>query len=91
MRLDSTISYNPDILTSDMGDEVVMLNILNSEYYGLDSVGCFIWQSIENSITISDLVDKLLLEFAIDRETCINEVSVFLQELHQQGLIQIDP
>lgn len=91
MRLDAIISYNPDILTSDMGDEVVMLNVLNSEYYGLDSVGCFIWQNIEDSISISDLVDKLLLEFTIDRETCIKEISIFLQELHQQGLIQIDP
>jgi hypothetical protein len=90
MDLHSKVSYSSNILTSDIDDEVVMLNIESSHYYGAESVGKFIFHQIEKPITITHLIDKLLTEFDVDRETCIKEVCAFLENLHQQDLIHID-
>lgn len=78
------------MLTSDLEDEVVMLNIESSHYYGLASVGKFIWQEIESPTTVADLVDKMVATFEVDRETCIKETYTFLEDLHQEGIIQVE-
>ncbi len=90
MNLNSKISYNPQILTSDMGNETVMLNIDNSQYYGAESVAKLIWQLIEKPITIEYLIDQLLEKFVVNREQCIQEVYAYLEDLHEEGLIQVD-
>ncbi|MEM7116769.1 MAG: lasso peptide biosynthesis PqqD family chaperone [Chloroflexota bacterium] len=90
ITLSSTIGYHPNILASDLEDELVMLNLESSHYYGLEAVGKFIWEQLAQSKTVAQLVDELLAEFKVERETCEQEVLLFLQDLAQEGLIQVE-
>lgn len=90
MKLSSTISYHVHILASDLEDELVMLNLESSHYYGLEAVGKFIWEQIRTPLTVAELVETLLAQFDVERETCEREVIAFLEELEQEGLIQVE-
>lgn len=79
-----------DIVASDIDDEKVMMNIEKGCYYGLDPVASRVWEMIETPIKVSELIDGLLLKYDVDRQTCEQDVLVFLEELHEAGILRID-
>ena len=46
LNLDSIIKRNPEMVSSDMDGETVMMSMENGEYYGLDPIGSRIWELI---------------------------------------------
>ena len=65
----SLIARSSELVSSDIDGEVVMMSIENGKYYGLDKVGSRIWELLEDQFLVSDLIDKLLGEFSVDRDT----------------------
>jgi hypothetical protein len=88
--LDLTVAQMAGLVAVDMDGEKVMLNIENGKYFGLDSIGSRIWELIEKVHTVQEVVDALLTEYDVEEETCQNEVLMFLNTLHAQGLVAID-
>lgn len=69
--------------------EVVMLSIENGEYYSFDSIGSFIWNTLENPHTFRQLVDNLMEEYEVNEEVCINDTKPLLEGLLDKELIEI--
>ncbi len=90
LNKDSTVYRNPEMLSSNMDGEKVMMSIENGEYYGLNQIGSRIWELIETPKTIDDLVGKLTDEFDVSPEICENDVMVFLRELLEKNLITVN-
>ena len=87
---ESIVQQIEDIVASDIDDEKVMMSVEKGRYYGLDPVGSRVWELIEKPIRVSELIDKLLPKYDVDRETCERDVLAFLEELHQDGILQVD-
>lgn len=90
LNTDSTVYRNPEMLSSDMDGEKVMMSIENGEYYGLNQIGSRIWELIETPKTIDELIGKLTDEFDVSPELCENDVMVFLKELLEKNLITVN-
>jgi len=86
---DTTIRQVEGLITADMDEEKVMMNIENGKYFGLDPIGRYIWELIEKPHTARGVVDVLLNEYDVEEKICQNEVMKFLNRLHAQGLIAI--
>lgn len=89
ISLSSTVNQSEDIVASDIDDEKVMMSIEKGQYYGLDPIGTCVWNLIEKPVQVSELIDALLLEFDVDRETCEKDVLVFLEEIKEDGILQV--
>jgi len=85
----AVIARSSELVSSDIDGEVVMMSIENGKYYGLDKVGSRIWEIIENPLSISALIEQLLLEFKVDRETCEKDVMCFLEKLDDDNMLEI--
>lgn len=72
---------------TQIDDEIVMLNLENNEYYGLNKTATKIWNLLKEPITIGNIVENLLHEYEIDKETCEVEVKNFLMELLEKKLL----
>lgn len=90
ITLESTVSQIEDIVASDIDDEKVMMSIEKGEYYGLEPVGSRVWELIEAPVTVSSVIDALLLQYDVDRDVCEHDVLAFLGELHQAGIVQVE-
>jgi len=90
LRTESKIYRNPEMLSSDMDGEKVMMSIENGEYYGLNPIGSRIWELIEQPKTIDKLISILTDEFDVTPEICENDVLAFLKELLEKNLIITD-
>lgn len=78
---------NEDNLASKIHNEIVMVNITQGNYFGLNSVGSDIWELLNQPRSIDEICGLLIEEYSIDMETCKNHVTGFLEELIKQGLI----
>ena len=54
----------------------------------LSESAAFIWEHIEESANFGQLVDMILQEYDVDRQTAAADASTFVMQLLQQGMIK---
>lgn len=86
----SIISASPDQVSSQIGAESVILNIKSGTYFGLNEVGSRIWNMIEKSTNINNIIQTLLDEYEVDFEQCKSEVLNLIDELISADLIEVE-
>lgn len=90
ISIDSTAkAYGGSISSSNLADEVVILNTNNGTYYGLDAVGALVWKLIQQPRQVSEIRDAILEEYEVEPERCEQDLLDLLQKLTDEGLIEI--
>jgi hypothetical protein len=56
--------------------------------YSFNGVGSFIWQSLEEPISLADLVIAVEHKYAVGEEQARNDVMRFVEDLISVGLVQ---
>ena len=87
INLDSIVSYREDLDTTDIDGDKVMMDLEKGQYFALNSVGSRIWEEIKLPVKVSDVVNTLLSEYDVDRETCEKCVIEFIEGLNSAGLL----
>ena len=78
-------------VSSDFPDEqVVLLDVHEGTYYGLNAVGARVWKMIQSPRAVGDIVDALLASYEIGEERCLEEVSSLLNDLASRRLVEIE-
>ena len=78
-----------EFLCCDLNGNSVILNMTSGKYFGINSVGSFIWAAIQTPKTFEEIVGLVLDEFDVDDAVCIKEVSAFLEKMSEQELVLI--
>lgn len=78
-----------DIVEAEVDGELVALNVETGTCYGLNKVGTRIWKIIDAPCRVEELCDRLIQEFEVDRETCLRDVAVLLEEMSREKLIDV--
>jgi hypothetical protein len=86
---DARLATPACVLTRRLDDEVVLLNLDNECYYGLDEVSTRMWEVLCSSPSIAAGVDTLLAEYDVDADTLRADVEVFLNKLVENGLVEL--
>lgn len=85
----TVVKRTSDHLSADLGGgETVLMSVEKGMYYGLDEVASRIWDLLASPIAVSDLCDRLILEYDVDRRTCERQVTAYLEDLRQEGLVE---
>jgi hypothetical protein len=74
-------------IANTVGDEMVVLHLANGTYYGLDSVGAILWESLAQDELPSHACEAILARFDVERATVENDLRQFLGELAENGLV----
>ena len=75
-------------VSSNMADEVVILNHDKGMYYGLSEVGALVWKALENGPkSFEELCELVMAEYEIDRVSCEEDVSALLTDLRKEKLV----
>ena len=86
---DSIVVVSPDQVSSDLAGEVVMLNLKNGTYYGLDEVGAHVWALIQEPRAVAAIRDSILAEYDVEPERCEQDLLALLGDLADNGLIEV--
>ncbi|HEV8131779.1 MAG TPA: PqqD family protein [Acidobacteriota bacterium] len=83
-----TIVVAKDQVSCNLARETVILNFKSGVYYGLDEIGTFIWNLIQDPKTLQDVRDALLNEYQVEPERCESDLRALVQELAAAALIE---
>lgn len=72
-----------DYLVVAVGNDLVDL----SDSFTLSESGAFLWKALEQDTTEEALVDALLSEYDVDRQTAISDVQDFLKSLSERNML----
>ncbi len=86
---EDTIVISPHQVSCRVGDDVVVLGVTESAYFGLKGIGTFLWELIQNPITIRELRDRVLEDYDVSVEQADGDLHKFLAELAEAKLIEV--
>lgn len=76
------------MLRTDLGEEMVMMDIENGNYLSLNKVGKLIWELVEQPTSVKALVDTLTKRFEITEAQCFDDCCSCITEMLQQKLLR---
>ncbi len=76
-----------DIVATEMDGEYLIMSIEQGSYIALRDVSARIWELLEVPQTPAALVEALLREYTVHRDTCEQEVDDFLGEMAKSNLV----
>jgi hypothetical protein len=85
----SIVVASQQLVSSDLAGEQVILDLSSGMYYGLNPVGTRIWQLIQEPKTVKEVEETLLSEYEVEVEQCQQDLMAILQQLKEQGLIEV--
>jgi hypothetical protein len=91
ITLDAHIARSENNLSSNLGGEEVVLNLMDGVYYGLNDVGAHIWSLLDEVPHARALCDRLAQAYDVDRETLEADVLTLLADLEAEGLVEVRP
>ena len=90
LSISSTPVVAKEHVSADLVGEIVIVNLNNGVYYGLDGVGYRVWDLIQKPITIEALRDVLVEEYDVDQQRMESDLMTFFQRLEAEGLVSIE-
>ncbi len=87
--IDSTTTYtpNPEVMTSRVGGELVLLHVESGVYFGIDPVGTVVWESLKLGQTPAQIIATIGAEYADVPPEMSEQVTGFLQDLLDREII----
>jgi len=89
----SAILPHPDVVWREVDGEVVLLNVVTGQYFGLDAVGSQVWILLQsagpkgaNLETLSTLVTG---QFDVDLATAERDLTALITDLLAQQLLVV--
>ena len=83
----TSFSISKDVLAQELDGETVLLDLASESYFSLDAVGTRVWQLLNAGQDMAAIIDTLLKEYEVERETLEHDISELLERLGKAGLI----
>lgn len=83
------IGQSGDWISSDLGGELMMMNIDRGIYVGLNPMAAEIWRLIETPRATDAICAALIDRFVVDPATCRAEVDAFIDKMVARGLVMV--
>lgn len=87
MEMNEVVKLKKNINVTDLSGEKVMIDFESGKYFMIKGSGNDIWDMIQNEITVSEIIEKLLSEYDVSREECTRSVNEFLNNLRDLDFI----
>ncbi len=87
--MDSTVAAVKGQVSSDLGEEVAILDLNAGVYYGLDAVGALVWDLIQKPRTVAEVRDAVVSEYDVESDRAGRDLLALLQDLADEGLIEV--
>lgn len=77
------------LVASEIDGEAVILSIDSGSFFNLNPMGTRIWDMVETPATIADICAALQQRFAVSADECRNDVTGFIANMIDQGLLEV--
>lgn len=86
---DSVVVAVEQQVSSQLGDETVILHLEDGIYYGLDPVGTSIWNLMQEPRRVGEIRDRIVDEYDVEPGRCECDLIALLEDLSERRLIDV--
>ena len=83
----SRVVISPSVYARSFGEEVVLLEFGNGEYFGLDAVGAVIWERLVAGDDIGATADHVVAQYEVGREEALRDIVALVVQLRSHSLV----
>lgn len=87
ISMNTRVAASEKMLSSDLGDEVVMMCIEKGKYYSLQGPSGRIWQLLETPKTLGEINSTLLEEYEVAPEECESQLLSLVSQMRDQEIV----
>lgn len=84
---DRSVSVPEHVLVQDISGELVLLNLQQECYYGLNNVGTRMWQVITDAPSLESAVQTLLAEYDVAEDELRRDLADLITHLSENDLV----
>lgn len=85
----SRVTVSPSVYARAFGEEVVLLEFGNGEYYGLDTVGADIWRRLEAGDDLGAAADYIAAHYEVGRAEALHDIVDLVAQLRSHDLLAV--
>ena len=89
MELTARVRLAEDVLMQKVGDDAILLNLNTENYFSLDEVGSRIINTLQESDSVNQAVQKLVKIYDVDETKLTSDAIRLVEECEQNGLLQV--
>ena len=78
------------LVVREIDEETIFLNEDGDSIHVLDEVGTFIWRQVDGHNSLADILERLMSEYEVPRETARADLIDFMNELEQKRIINLE-
>lgn len=90
MSLPQTVTINDDVICQEIGGQTVLLNPVSGGYFGLDPISSFIWQLLQTTGSVADVLACMTEAFPAQQSRLEADLQAFLAQLQAAQLIHAE-
>lgn len=88
---ESSVVVVADNLTSaEVDGEMVILDLEDGLYYGLNPVGARIWDEIQEPTSVKNLTSTVAEKYDVEYDRCLDDVMDLLGDMNENDLIVVE-
>jgi hypothetical protein len=87
--LTDVVCVSQNQMASHVGDEVAILDLDRSLYYGLDPVGARIWELLQTPTQLSAVLAAVVTEFDVDDATARADLLALIDDMLDKKLVEL--
>jgi hypothetical protein len=88
LSLDTLLAKDHDaIIERVVAGEALVINLSSGDYYSLDGIGTHIWENIDGTRTVRDLMELIVDEYDVGRDQVVADVLRLVEQLTDEGLV----
>lgn len=89
INLNTRLARAPDLVTSEMDGDLVMMHIDSGSYFGISGIGIRIWEGLQQPASLGELARKIEQEYEVDAQTCQADLLDFARQLLNNGIARL--
>jgi hypothetical protein len=89
LSLSAVAVVSNELVSANLDGEVVILGFKSGSYYGLDRVGVFVWDLLQQPRKVSEIRDAIFERYEVELAQCERDLLALLVDLADSQLIEI--
>lgn len=85
----NTVLKRTELPGNFIDDELVLFNHKSGKYFGTGPVGAEIWRFLAEPRSFDEVCNHLLQLFDVDQTTCKTQVTSYMSDLMDNGIVTI--
>lgn len=90
LRDDQRLRVRSEVLSRELDDETVLLDLASGTYFGLNEVGASVWAMLKEEASVAEMREAIVQIYdGVTVETAAKDLAHLLGDLERRGLIEL--